>query len=135
MVRWAGEVFGRRPEEIVNACIADLRGRFVELEPAALAWLRTLEPGTPSQRVVGLSDKNFRDARTAISRAAKISAWSHNILRRSFASHHLALFENGARTAAVMGHTDAGTTFAKYRVPAKREASAAWFGIMPERPY
>lgn len=108
-----------------------LRGRFVELEPAALAWMRTLEPGADKQRVVGLSDKNFRDARTAVSRAAKISSWSHNVLRRSFASHHLALFENGARTAAVMGHTDAGTTFAKYRVPATRAAGTKWFGVMP----
>ena len=54
-----------------------LRGRYVELEPPALAWLRTLEAGTGKQRVVGLSDKNFRDSRTSVSRAAKIEVWSH----------------------------------------------------------
>ena len=111
-----------------------LRGRFIELEPAALAWLRTLTPAEKSARVVKLTDKNFRDARLAIARAAKLPGWSHNIMRRSFASHHLALNEDGAKTAAVLGHTDAETTFAKYRVPAKRCDGEAWFAIFPPTP-
>lgn len=111
-----------------------LRGRFIELEPAALAWLRTLTPAEKSARVVKLTDKNFRDARLAIARAAKLPGWSHNIMRRSFASHHLALNEDGAKTAAVLGHTDAETTFAKYRVPARRCDGEAWFAIFPPTP-
>jgi integrase len=110
-----------------------LRGRFVELEPAALAWLRTLTPGDPGGRVVSLTDKNFRDARTAISRKAGIRTWPDNILRRSFASYDLALNENGAKTAARMGHTDAETTFAKYRVPATRAAALEWNSLTPEK--
>ena len=108
-----------------------LRGRYIEMEPAALAWLLTLTAGEPGARVVQLSEKNFRLHRTAIASAAKLPGWSHNILRRSFASHHLAAYENGARTASVMGHTDAGTTFAKYRVPATRAAGEEWFSLSP----
>lgn len=110
-----------------------LRGRFIEMEPAAVAWLRTLAPGAASDRVVALTDKNFRDARLSIARAAKIRTWSHNILRRSFASHHLAVNEDGARTAAVLGHTDAQTTFAKCRVPATRASGLEWFALTPAR--
>lgn len=110
-----------------------LRGRFIEMEPAAVAWLRTLTPGAATERVVSLTDKNFRDARLAIARAAEFPRWSHNILRRSFASHHLAVNEDGARTAAVLGHTDAQTTFAKYRVPATRDAGQAWLSLTPEK--
>jgi integrase len=110
-----------------------LRGRKVQLELAALKWLRTLKKGEPGERVVGLSEKNFREARATIREAAKIDVWSHNILRRSFASHHLARFEDGAKTAATMGHTDAETTFAKYRVPATRKAGKAWFALTPEK--
>ena len=110
-----------------------LRGRFVELDAAALAWLRTLKAGKPGERVVGLTLKNFRDARSALAAAVGLKGWPANVLRRSFASYHLAHHEDGGKTAAMMGHTDADTTFAKYRVPAKREDAADWFSLSPLR--
>ena len=110
-----------------------LRGRIIDLEPAALAWLRTLKRGANAERVVGLTDKNFRDARLAIAKAANLRGWSHNIMRRSFASHHLAVNQDGAKTAAVLGHTDAETTFAKYRVPTTKEAGLEWLSLTPEK--
>ena len=40
----------------------------------------------------------------------------------------------GDRLIAGNGHTDAETTFAKYRVPAKRCDGEAWFAIFPPTP-
>lgn len=130
---WAGIDFvaGRIELDRNTTRKRGLRGRFIELEPSALAWLRTLKAGEKTARVISLTDKNFRDGRLVIAKAAKLRSWSHNIMRRSFASHHLAVNEDGARTAAVLGHTDAETTFAKYRVPTTRAAGAEWFAILP----
>jgi len=57
--------------------------------------------------------------------------WPDNVLRRSFASYHLAVNDDGAKTAAVVGHTDAETTFAKYRVPATRATGKEWLSLTP----
>lgn len=113
-----------------------LRGRYIELLPAAVAWLRAsareLGRVAKTERVVNLSDKNFRDARAAVAKAAGVE-WIENGLRRSFGSYHLAAFENGGLTAALMGHTDAETTFAKYRVPVKKTVAVEWFATMPPK--
>jgi len=108
-----------------------LRGRFVQILPAAKAWLSTLarEEGG---RVVKVNDKNARLHRGRIIAAAQLREWPHNALRRSWGSYHLAAFENSAQTAAQMGHTSAETTFAKYRTLARAAAGRAWFALSPE---
>ncbi len=110
-----------------------LRGRIVELNATASAWLRTLQPGEATERVVSMTDKNFRDARTAIAHAAGIHEWPDNVLRRSNASYDLALNEDSAKTAARLGHTDAETTYAKYRVPTTRKLAKEWFSYTPRK--
>ncbi|MES2393230.1 MAG: hypothetical protein V4555_16425, partial [Acidobacteriota bacterium] len=72
------------------------------------------------------------DARKLAATAAG-APWSENVLRRSFASYHLEFYQDGAKTASVIGHTDAGTTFAKYRIPTTKAAAKEWFALTPAK--
>lgn len=105
-----------------------LRSRFVKILPAAASWLTTIERAD-SGRVVKVNDANARRQRARILRAARVKAWPHNVLRRSWGSYHLAAFETADLTAAQMGHTSADTTFAKYRTLARKVDGEAWFAL------
>jgi integrase len=107
-----------------------IRERYAATEANAQAWLnwfRLPEKGP----LVALSDSTFRKHRLAACAAVGLDGWPDNALRRSFASYHLAAFENAARTAEVLGHTDAETTKSKYQVARKKEIALAWFALMP----
>ncbi len=105
-----------------------LRERYVTLPPAALAWLRASDLGKTG-RVVGANERNTR--RWIEDAKAIVGHWPHNVLRRSFGSHHLAAFQDAARTAALMGHTSAETTYSKYYRAIPQPVGAAWFGVFP----
>jgi integrase len=109
-----------------------LRGRFVKILPAAAAWLATLKHAEDG-RLVPVNDKNARRQRARILEAAKLKAWPHNALRRSWGSYHLAAYENADLTAAQMGHTSAETTFAKYRTLARKTEGEGWFALTPTK--
>jgi len=109
-----------------------LRERFVRLPPVAVEWLKWI--GTKKEgRIIELNDKNLRIHRAALLKAASVPEWPHNGLRRSCASYHLAAFEDGARTAALLGHTDAETTHAKYRLPRRKIDGKRWNALTPEK--
>lgn len=105
-----------------------LRERYVTLCPAALAWLRASDLGK-SGRIVGANDRNTR--RWLEEAKAIVGDWPHNVLRRSFGSHHLAAFQDAAKTAALMGHTSAETTYSKYYRAIPQPVGAAWFDVFP----
>jgi integrase len=54
-----------------------------------------------------------------------------DILRHSFASHHLALHRNAALTAHEMGHHNQQMLFEHYRELVTQEEARAYFGIVP----
>ena len=126
-----------------------IRERYVAGTPNGLAWLAALcLPATGP--VIPVNKRNFGLNRDAViakangddvkeamkpvakaeGRKGKLIEWPYNVLRRSFASYHLAAFENPNLTAMLMGHTTADTTFAKYRAVRRKELGAAWFAIM-----
>lgn len=55
--------------------------------------------------------------------------WPKNALRHSFASYHLALHQDAAKTALQLGHKDTGTLFEHYRALVTESAARAWFGV------
>jgi integrase len=108
-----------------------IRERYVELLPSALLWYEWMQLPS-SGLLVELNEKNLNTHRLAMQKAIKLTAWPRNALRRSFASYHLAAFENSAKTAAQMGHTSDDTTFAKYRKARRKADGEAWFALTPE---
>src|SRR5690606_4234490 len=83
-------------------------------------------------KMIQCNHRNLASHRSQLSASIGLAAWPNNVLRRSFGSFHLAWIQNAALTAELMGHTDATTTKAKYRVPRRLEAGAEWFAITPE---
>lgn len=111
-----------------------IRERWVNLPENATAWLRSIALPA-SGLLVGRNDKNARLQREAVlaelrSEGEEIE-WGHNILRRSCASHHLAAYEDAAKTAAMLGHTSADTTYAKYYRALPQPQGLEWFAILP----
>jgi len=57
--------------------------------------------------------------------------WPHNVARHSFASHHLALFQDAPRTAFELGHTSPNVLYNHYRNLVTPEEGRAYFQIHP----
>ena len=67
-------------------------------------------------------------------KAAGIAKWKHNALRHSFASYHMAAFENAASTALELGHHDSRVTFEHYRELVKPADAQLYWQIVPAKP-
>lgn len=102
--------------------------RYAAIEPVGLAWLKWCK--LPSKGpVIGACPSEVVRSRSRLAGGH----WLDNGARRSFGSYHLAAFQDAARTAEIMGHTDAKTTKAKYRVARKQAVALEWFALTPEK--
>lgn len=104
------------------------KGRFIPIRSALKAWLLPLGklsgPVMPSEMVYR---SRLDDAREA----AGIEEWPHNALRHSFASYHLAAFENANSLALEMGHRDADMIFEHYRQAVTKTKALPFWQMMP----
>src|SRR5262249_39500495 len=82
------------------------RRRFVKIRPNLAKWLAPY-----ARRSGAVTPNNCRKMLEATRAAAGIEYWPNNALRHSFASYHLAQFEDAAALALELGHTDAGLVF------------------------
>ena len=55
----------------------------------------------------------------------------HNVLRHSFASYHVALEGDAARTALLLTHRNQSMLWQHYRGRATKAEAKAYFGIVP----
>lgn len=55
--------------------------------------------------------------------------WPKNALRHSFASYHLTLHQDAAKTALQLGHKGTSTLFEHYRELVTTSAAKDWFGV------
>jgi integrase len=62
---------------------------------------------------------------------AGILQWPSNALRHSFASYHLAHYQDASRTALQLGHTESRTLFAHYRELVRRMDAAEFWATVP----
>jgi integrase len=100
------------------------RRRLVRIEPNLAQWL------APYAGMVGKvwpgGERKFHEATTKLGRELGLK-WQANGLRHSYASFHLAKFENAPALALSMGHTTPQMVFAHYReVVSPREAQRFW---------
>lgn len=100
--------------------------RFVTLQPNLRKWLLPMRkhrgPVTP---------EDFRKLFDQTRAFADITKWPDNALRHSFASYHLAHFQNAASTALELGHHDSRITFAHYRELVKPKEAERFWNIKP----
>lgn len=104
-----------------------MRERWPALTDAARRWLDRVQLPL-SGSLTGRNDSNSRIAIGDLCERTGIR-WSHNILRRSFASHHLAAYQDAGKTAHILGHTSSETTYAKYYRAIPAPVGLAWFAV------
>jgi site-specific recombinase XerD len=148
-------------EQALIDCGADLtktaKSRYVKIEPVLAAWLRWCclkEIGRPeliqaenfrrrfdiARRTAGF---RLRGPQEAKENGEPLSAeemanldksripWPHDALRHSYASYHIAKFQDAAALALQMGHTTTKLIFSNYRHRVKLSEAEAWWGLMP----
>lgn len=102
-----------------------LRSRYVRVLPTLLRHL--------SRKKSGPVIPVFRNAFSSqLRKAASMlggEVWPHNCLRHSFASYHLARWQDAARTAYEMGHTSTRMVHDEYARAVTRQAASQWWRL------
>ena len=102
--------------------------RLIEIRPCLREWLIPLW-----QRSGGVmpTEMVYRNRLEKAKKAAGITEWPNNALRHSFASYHLATFQDASALALEMGHSTTRMIFQHYRALVTRSAGEAYWKIMP----
>jgi integrase len=102
------------------------RRRFVRIQPNLAKWLQ------PYAQLSGnVTPPKYRELLDAAREAAGIEQWPHNALRHSFASYHLARFNDAAALALELGHTNSNLVFQHYRQIVKPKQAERYWKIGP----
>jgi len=100
--------------------------RTIAIQPVLESWLEPHKNKTGLIWPKGTPDswhKHFSKAR----KAAKIAKWDENVLRHSFASYHLAYFNDILTLTREMGHNSGNMLFKHYaEVVSKADATSYW---------
>lgn len=103
------------------------RRRFIKMQPNLRDWLLPVRVHAGK-----ITPANFRKKFEALRTTARITEWPDNALRHSFASYHIAHFENTNALALEMGHTDSGVIFRHYRELVKPKEAEKYWNIKPQ---
>ena len=106
------------------------RSRNVDIEPVLLAWLFRYQQ--PSGLVGPTNETTYNRKRKKILDKVKLAKWPNNAARHSYATYHLALHEDAAKTAHQLGHKDIGVLYRHYRGLARRQDAEKYWKIGPK---
>ena len=102
--------------------------RLVHLEPNALAWLALYRKDAGK---VSISAKHFMEHMAVVCKETGM-LWPSNVMRHTYATMHVAMFRDPARTAMEMGHEKSARTMnAHYKGLATQAEATKYWGIMP----
>jgi integrase len=104
------------------------RRRLVKILPNLDAWIRPL-----GKKTGGIAVSNLRKLIEKARKDAGISVWPSNALRHSYASYHLAHFNDAAALALQMGHTSTSMIFEHYREVVKPKEAFLYWEIKPTK--
>lgn len=120
------------PEHIhIGPAAAKMRHqRFVTYPDNLRLWLEPIRTHGP---IVPLNPMAFRRQWKIIRQTAAIfDTWPHDALRHSFATYHLAMYQNAPLTAHELGHPNPGLLYTHYRNLATRNDAALYWNLTPE---
>lgn len=104
------------------------RRRLVKVEPNLAAWLTP--HGGKSGEIWPKGWRSYYGATAKLVHELELE-WPENGLRHSFASYHLARFENAEALALQMGHTSSRMVFEFYREVVSSQAAQVYWEIRP----
>jgi len=114
---WKYVHFDTKTVEVLGHTSKTRDSRFVKMEPTLIEWLKPFAKA--SGLIVGV---NFRKKWNSVTKAAgydpkdKETCWVQDIMRHSYASYWLAVHQNRAQLAELMGNS-VGVIRAHYRRP------------------
>jgi integrase len=112
--------------EVIASKAKSARRRFVRIQANLAKWLQ------PYARLSGnVTPPKYRELLDTAREAAKIEDWPHNALRHSFASYHLARFNDAAALALELGQTSVHLVFQHYRQLVRPKEADRYWKIMP----
>jgi len=112
--------------EVTATKAKSVRRRFVRIQPNLAKWLQS-----HVQLSGNVTPKNYRELLDAAREAAGIDEWPQNALRHSFASYHLARFNDAAALALELGHTNSNLVFQHYRQLVKPKQAERYWKLAP----
>jgi integrase len=113
--------------EVTASKAKSARRRFVRIQPNIVKWLQ------PYAQLSGnVTPPNYRELFDSAREAAGIHEWPQNGLRHSFASYHLARFNDAAALALELGHTNSNLVFQHYRQLVKPKLAERYWKIVPD---
>jgi len=153
-----GAFAGIRPEEIARLTWEEIslekglitiaaaksktaQHRYVKILPCLDAWLRPLiatgliqkhnfrRRYDETRRLAGFALRGNRRKRHREN--GSLVPWPHNALRHSFASYHLAKFQNAPALALELGHQSNALIFSNYRRRVSESEATEYFNLMP----
>jgi integrase len=101
------------------------RRRVNELPENAIHWLNAC------QSKGKVTPDNYAKTMQRLRKKAKID-YAQNAARHSFASYHVALHQDGTKTAFMLGHPDPQLLYSHYRKLVRREDAARYWEIVPK---
>jgi integrase len=112
--------------EVTASKAKSARRRFVRVQPNLAKWLQ------PHAQLSGnVTPPNYRELLDDARDAAGINEWPQNALRHSFASYHLAKFNDAPALALELGHTSAHLVFQHYRQLVRPKQAERYWKIAP----
>ena len=112
--------------EVTASKAKSARRRFGKIQPNLARWLQ------PYAQLSGnVTPANYRELLDAAREAAGIQEWPQNALRHSFASYHLARFNDAAALSLELGHTNSNLVFQHYRQLVKPKQAERYWKIVP----
>lgn len=129
---WSAVDLARSRIRLEAAATKTSQRRLVDIPANLAAWLAPL---VQTKGAVVESPKRVRLLRLEAMKAAEMKLWPENGLRHSYASYHLALYSNAAKTAEQLGHSTSKTTYQHYRELCTPEDAREWFAMLPPADY
>ena len=125
---WREVDFERLHIEVAAFKTKSAQRRLVTISPNLAEWLKPYRQlAGPVRPALITYRRSFAEATAT----AGIAHWPHNALRHSFASYHLALHKDAAKTALELGHTESATLFRHYRELVHSTEADAFWAIFP----
>jgi integrase len=103
--------------------------RLIKMEPNLIAWLSPF--AGRNGLIFAQSTHVLSNRLDPIRKAARLTKWPKNGLRHSFASYHLAKYQDAARLALDMGHSTTKIIFSNYREIVTPEEAERYWQIFP----
>lgn len=112
--------------EITASNAKSARRRFAKIQPNLARWLQ------PHMQLSGnVTPPGYRVLLESAREKAGMTEWPQNALRHSFASYHLARFNDSAALALELGHTNSNLVFQHYRQLVKPKQAERYWKIAP----